>query len=136
MYDIGTQTVSKLSGELSSAFVDAAETNSKQAAPLAGASSNVVETRVPSPTQDHIYVEEEADLVDAATDFDETKIPVIDPTKDDNLSEASEQLESFVDVSGMPINPQEDLSVAASSYKGAKSFLPEASGNIKTGTNL
>lgn len=30
MYDIATQSVSKLSGELSSAFVEAAETNSDQ----------------------------------------------------------------------------------------------------------
>ncbi|CAH1981316.1 unnamed protein product [Acanthoscelides obtectus] len=52
MYDVTTQTVSKLSGELSSAFVEAAEANS--APPEGGqiAASSMIETKVPFPQQD------------------------------------------------------------------------------------
>lgn len=46
MYDVSTQTVSKLSGELSSAFVEAAENNADDVLPV------TTETRVPSTNQD------------------------------------------------------------------------------------
>lgn len=58
MYDVGTQTVSKLSGELSSAFVEAAEANSNDE-PSASA-SNVIENRIPFPKNN----------VDRKDDFD------------------------------------------------------------------
>lgn len=44
MYDIATKTVSKLSGELSSAFVEAAEANSSD--DVTAAASSVIESRV------------------------------------------------------------------------------------------
>ncbi|KAF5301341.1 hypothetical protein FQA39_LY10739 [Lamprigera yunnana] len=89
MYDLSTQTVSKLSGELSSAFVDAAETNSQQA------STSVAETRVSHPAE---------------------KKEFHSGLESDTLSEASEQSESFVDISGKPV--QEDLLIAAGDSSG------------------
>ena len=82
MYDIATQTVSKLDGELSSAFVDAAEANSSDPDTKTSASS-IVETRVPVPDPD-----------------------------DDLEAHGSENLESFVDVSGIPVG--DDLTASES----------------------
>ncbi|KAK5647455.1 hypothetical protein RI129_002347 [Pyrocoelia pectoralis] len=131
MYDLTTQTVNKLSGELSSAFVDAAETNSGQGlSPLQGSSSNVVETRIPYPNSalDMKDISHDSvDLEEGASEYFETKIPVIDP---DSLPEASEQLERFVDISGMPIHG--DLVAAASS--GTKE-VSVSSGYSKTGSS-
>lgn len=45
MYDVSTQTVSKLSGELSSAFVEAAEANSND--DTSASASSTVENKVP-----------------------------------------------------------------------------------------
>ncbi|XP_064211606.1 bromodomain-containing protein 4 isoform X2 [Tribolium castaneum] len=73
MYDLATQTVSKLNGELSSAFVNAAEANSLK------------------------------DTKASASEIVETRVPVIDP-QSDLETEASENLESFVDVSGIPVD--------------------------------
>ncbi|KAF2893862.1 hypothetical protein ILUMI_12303 [Ignelater luminosus] len=148
MYDIATQTVSKLSGELSSAFVDAAETNSRHApggsaAASAAAASNVVEMRVPYPEGVSIDRKDvsgetfEKDLEDSASEYVEAKIPLIDPTQSDNLGDASEQLESFVDISGMPVQPQGDLAVAASDADVlAAKQVSISSGYSKTGSNL
>lgn len=143
MYDIATKTVSKLSGELSSAFVDAAETNSRHAPGGSAAASNVVETRVPYPEgasidRKDVFIEtSEKDLENSASEFVEAKIPLIDPTQSDNLGDASEQLESFVDISGMPVQPQGDLAVAASDAGGlAAEQVSISSGYSKTGSNL
>ncbi|KAB0805484.1 hypothetical protein PPYR_02454 [Photinus pyralis] len=97
MYDLGTQTVNKLSGELSSAFVDAAETNSGQdLSPLQSAASNVVETRIPYPNGqlERKNFHDGFDLEEGASKFYEAKIPVIDPASVDGMSAASEQFES------------------------------------------
>lgn len=104
MYDIATKTVNKLSGELSAAFVEAAEANAeeeKAPAELASASSNTVESKV-------TYVEGaedrsdegivESDLSDSASDFVETKVPIVENTQDDLVTDASEQLESVVNI--------------------------------------
>ncbi|KAK4885481.1 hypothetical protein RN001_001752 [Aquatica leii] len=136
MYDLATQTVSKLSGELSSAFVDAAETNSQQnLAPLQPASSNVVETRIPYP---HGAVEKQTfyvndDLEEGASEYVNANVPVFDPVESDSFSEPSEQLESFVDISGMPV--QEDLLAAASNLDIAADKISITSRNSKTGSS-
>lgn len=85
MYDLATQTVSKLNGELSSAFVNAAEANSVK--DTKASASEIVETRVPY------------------------EVPIIDP-QGDLETEASEHLESFVDVSGIPVD--DDLTTSES----------------------
>ncbi|KAJ8978832.1 hypothetical protein NQ317_010832 [Molorchus minor] len=76
MYDVATQTVSKLSGELSSAFVEAAEANSddEEIADKA-ADSNVVESRVPFTGEiDRQDVDrEEADFSASASEYLEVK---------------------------------------------------------------
>lgn len=48
MYDVATQTVNKLSGELSSAFVEAAEANSNDG-DVVSSSSEIVENSIPFP---------------------------------------------------------------------------------------
>lgn len=119
MYDVSTKTVSKLDGELSAAFVQAAETNTKEedASP---SSSNLIETKLPAPDgltslQQH---DVEDDLIDdlesSASEYVEMKVPIIDPTTSDLHADGTEQFERFVDVSGMEIkNPNHDLNVAA-----------------------
>lgn len=77
MYDVGTGTVSKLNGELSSAFVDAAEANSSDNSEKVSA-SNIIETIVP-------YHEEKSnekrynspqDLDSSASNFVDTKVRI------------------------------------------------------------
>ncbi|GJQ76522.1 hypothetical protein Trydic_g2225 [Trypoxylus dichotomus] len=102
MYDVASQTVSKLSGDLSSAFVDAADANTDDSSVAA---SNVVEVRVPSPKNinpDRIDIS--SDLEDSASDILESKVRIIDPME----TEASEQLERFVDISGQDLEASED----------------------------
>lgn len=115
MYDIATKTVSKLNGELSAAFVEAAESNVDEEKDIT-ASTNIIETRIPYP-EDRIDLESGShivsdELADSASEYVESKVPIIDPTQTDLETEASEQLESFVDISGMPV--QDDLTAAAS----------------------
>lgn len=121
MYDVPTQTVNKLSGELSSAFVDAAESNTKEKREAISA-SNIVETKVPQPdgfsSRIDTDFEEPGDLASTASELEESKVPIIDPMAEDLESEASEQFESFVDVSGLPVHPQGDLSVSANTLYG------------------
>lgn len=139
MYDIATKTVNKLSGELSSAFVDAAETNSKQNIDkITGLSSDIVETVVPYPNREGLskFQESDDDLLISASEYIDSKIPIIDPTQDDNFSSASEQLEKFVDISGMPVHPRDDLQVAASSEDALSNHVLISSGYSKTGSNL
>ncbi|KAF5307217.1 hypothetical protein FQR65_LT00733 [Abscondita terminalis] len=136
MYDLATQTVSKLSGELSSAFVDAAETNSQQNLdPIQSASSDIIETRIPY--SDSIINQKSsnlrADLEESASEYVHAKVPVIDPAHSDNLSEASEQLESFVNIAGMPV--QEDLLAAASNSFATANKFSTKSGYSKTGSS-
>lgn len=105
MYDVATQSVSKLSGELSSAFVDAAEANTENdPEDSSGASSNLVEIRVRA-TQDRFDTEDEpnSDLAGAQSEIFESRIPLIDVKDFDPRPEASEQLESFVDISGQDL---------------------------------
>ncbi|KAJ8942656.1 hypothetical protein NQ318_013369 [Aromia moschata] len=95
MYDVATKTVSKLSGELSSAFVEAAEANSDDAPDNAeaAAASNIIETRVPY-----------------EGDIDRQDVPAVDLASQDEVmetAEASEQLESFVDASGARTDPRD-----------------------------
>lgn len=116
MYDVSSKSVNKLNGELSASFVEAAEANSEEDKDVASA-SNVIETRVPYP-EDRVDVESDDELINdeltgSASDIVESKVPIIDPTQADLETDASEQLESFVDVSGMPV-AEEDLTAAAS----------------------
>lgn len=116
MYDIATKTVNKLSGELSSAFVEAAEANAEEPGE-AVSPSNAVEAKLPYPdgAEDRIDTGvSEGDLSDSASDFVESRVPIIDPTQGDLETEASEQLESFVDVAGMAVHPQKDLTAVES----------------------
>lgn len=77
MYDVVTQTVSKLSGELSSAFVEAAEANSEDSPdePTA-AESSLVDSRVPFGEHvDRVDVTLRAsDLEESASDVVESKV--------------------------------------------------------------
>lgn len=104
MYDIATKTVNKLSGELSAAFVEAAEANAEEEkTPGEVASgSNTVESRV-------TYAEDrldegisESDLSDSASDFVESKVPIVDSPQGDLETDASELVESFLDVAVRP----------------------------------
>ncbi|XP_017772353.1 PREDICTED: uncharacterized protein LOC108559547 [Nicrophorus vespilloides] len=114
MFDVGTQTVSKLDGELSSAFVDAAESNTDEKKEEEAA-SNRVETKVPVPEGiDRRDYGDDVELDEAASELIESKVPIIDPMQTDLEAEGSEQLESFVDISGMQVS--EDLTPSASSY--------------------
>lgn len=46
-----------------------------------------------------------------------TQVPIVDQTPEEDLeTEASEQLGSFVDASGLLIRPQEDLVASGSDY--------------------
>lgn len=124
MYDVPTQTVSKLSGELSSAFVEAAESNTKgkrETVTISEGESNIIETKVPKPDTYSSRIDAEPtfseDLSSAASELSESRIPIIDPMASDLETEASEQLESFVDISGLPIHPQGDLNVAENSVE-------------------
>lgn len=115
MYDIATKTVNKLSGELSAAFVEAAEANAeeeKAPAELASASSNTVESKAAYPDGAEDRLDEEileGDLSDSASDFIETRVPIVEPVQGDLETEASERVESFVD-----INSQKDVSALTS----------------------
>ncbi|XP_074036836.1 uncharacterized protein isoform X2 [Leptinotarsa decemlineata] len=111
MYDVVSQNVTKLSGELSSAFVEAAEANSEDNVEETAA-SNVIETRVSftGKVDRQGYLEE--DLEDSASEIEESKIPVIDPLQDEVMeTESSENLERFVDISDHPL---EDFAVSSS----------------------
>ncbi|XP_025832147.1 mediator of RNA polymerase II transcription subunit 15-like [Agrilus planipennis] len=141
MYDLNTKTVSKLSGELSSAFVEAAEANTSDNLE-AIAPSNIVETRVPYPDIDRrdlvAFTDEDFqyDLSDASSQLVESRIPIIDPMEekdeDEYEVEASEQLEQFVDISGLKVRP-EDLAAAASD--NLENQVIVSSGYSKTGSN-
>ncbi|KAI4467490.1 actin bundling/missing in metastasis-related [Holotrichia oblita] len=103
MYDVASKTVSKLNGELSSAFVDAADANTEDSAVAA---SNLVEVRVPSPkTVNPDRIDIPSDLDGSASDILTSKVRIIDPMESDLESEASEQLERFVDISGQDLEP-------------------------------
>ncbi|RZC32445.1 mediator of RNA polymerase II transcription subunit 26 [Asbolus verrucosus] len=93
MYDVATRSVSKLNGELSSAFVEAAEANSSD---TKASASEIVETRVP---------------------YD--RVPVIDP-ESDLETEASDHLERFVDVSEVAVEDDDPTAGALSDYDAAK----------------
>ncbi|KAJ8925521.1 hypothetical protein NQ315_009360, partial [Exocentrus adspersus] len=119
MYDVATQTVSKLSGELSSAFVEAAEANSDgKNEDTAGDASNVEETRVSLNVDRADTDTTDLALEESASGIVEAKIPIIDLSKDqeDMETDASEQLASFVDVAGMPISSKEDLAMSGSEF--------------------
>lgn len=102
MYDIATKTVNKLSGELSAAFVEAAEANAdEESTPGEVASaSNTIESKVTYANN----AEDRFDQDDSASDFVETV--------SDLQTDASEQLESFMDIDGLTI--QKDRSTLAS----------------------
>ncbi|CAG9813102.1 unnamed protein product [Phaedon cochleariae] len=72
MYDVATQTVSKLSGELSSAFVEAAEANSEDEAQQVAA-SNTIENIVAYRGEIDRHDLEDDELAGAASDIDESK---------------------------------------------------------------
>lgn len=112
MYDIATKTVSKLSGELSTAFVDAAEANTDDATVAA---SNLVEVRVPPPQNIHPDRVDDlsSDLDHSPSEIVESKIRIIDPLETELEPEASEQLERFVDVSGQDLQSAEDRQLIA-----------------------
>ncbi|CAH0551351.1 unnamed protein product [Brassicogethes aeneus] len=115
MYDVPSKSVSKLSGELSSAFVDAAEANAEKDEVEAekAAASNIVETRIPYEGQiDRNDSFEESDLDGAGSEGIGSNIPIIDPMKDDLEPKPSEQLSSFVDFSGKSLS-SEDMSVSS-----------------------
>lgn len=68
MYDVATQTVSKLSGELSSAFVEAAEANSNDD-DTSGSASDIVETRIEYTGRDIERKNDMKDLETAASSY-------------------------------------------------------------------
>lgn len=106
MYDIATKTVNKLSGELSTAFVEAAEANSDEEKGGAASASNTVESKIlyADGAEDRIGEEAaEGDLTDSASDFVESKVP---SSQSDLETEASEQMESFVDLAGNAVQPE------------------------------
>lgn len=106
MYDVGSKSVSKLSGELSSAFVDAADANTDD---TSVAASNLVEVRVPSPENvnpKETYIV--SDLEDSPSDISESRVRIIDPMDSELEPEASEQLEKFVDISGQDLEAADD----------------------------
>lgn len=121
MYDVGTRSVSKLSGELSSAFVDAAEENSKKEAEDDSrenetSASHIIETRIPYTGSEYEqnFHTSDALLEESASDFVESRVPIIDPMDNDDLeTQASEQLNSFVDISDGSIE-RDDLTASAS----------------------
>lgn len=123
MYDVSTKTVSKLNGELSSAFVEAAETNTndqnekEEITSSVAAASNIVETKLPAPegtTNNFKQIRDSIDDLDeAASEYVESKVPIIDPGDIDLVADGSEQFEKFVDISGLEIRPNDDLTVAA-----------------------
>ncbi|XP_056629836.1 uncharacterized protein LOC130440597 [Diorhabda sublineata] len=97
MYDVATQTVNKLDGELSSAFVEAAEANSDDSAEDF-ASSNIVETTVPLQLQKS--GQSFSDFEMSARSNIESKVPIINISQDEDMeTQASEQLGNFVDIS-------------------------------------
>lgn len=82
MYDVATQSVSKLSGELSSAFVDAAEANSNDDEDTSASSSNIMENRVPL-TKRQINRNNAAsdDLKSESSKYYEDRVSIIYPKK-------------------------------------------------------
>ncbi|VEN37633.1 unnamed protein product, partial [Callosobruchus maculatus] len=86
MYDVATQTVSKLSGELSSAFVEAAEANSAPSGDGQVAASSMIETKVPFPQQD---------WSESGTNILERRMSV----QDDMDTDTTDQLEKTVEAS-------------------------------------
>lgn len=117
MYDISTKTVNKLNGELSTAFVDAAETNTNEEklSEEAAEASNIVETKLPAPEQSNRLQQTDSldDLDEAASEYVESKVPIIDPTESDLKPDGSERFEKFVDISGLEVKPNADLILAA-----------------------
>lgn len=69
MYDVATKTVSKLSGELSSAFVEAAEANSNDE--TAASETTIIESRVPYP---ETLIDRKDDLDSAGSSYTEHKV--------------------------------------------------------------
>lgn len=125
MYDVSTKAVSKLNGDLSAAFVEAAETNTNdKETEQKGSASEIVETKAPPPESSSIDRKDHSsslvDLSEAASDYVESRVPVIDPTETDLDADGSEQFERFVDISGLEVNPNDDLLVAASNSNSSK----------------
>lgn len=122
MYDIGTKTVSKLDGELSTAFVEAAETNSSDENDNKTSSSDLIETKLPAPDSNSLKLNEDTDDLDeAASEYVESsKVPIIDPSKSDLKADGTEQFEKFVDISGMEVNTNQDLTVSATNSDQSK----------------
>lgn len=71
MYDVATQTVSKLSGELSSAFVEAAEANSNDE--TAASSTTIIENRVPYTPAN---IDRKDDLASAASSYSQRRVSI------------------------------------------------------------
>lgn len=74
MYDVATQTVSKLSGELSSAFVEAAEANSNDE--TAASATTIIENRIPFSATN---IDRKDDLTGAASSYAEQSVSIILP---------------------------------------------------------
>lgn len=113
MYDIATKTVNKLSGELSAAFVEAAEANAEEEKTLGEVASptNTIESKVAYSEGAEDRLDEqisESDLSDSASDIIESKVPSDSP-ESDLATDASEQIESFVNVDGVPVPDQKDV---------------------------
>lgn len=82
MYDVPTKTVSKLSGELSSAFVEAAESNvNEDDIEVLPDASEIIETRISS------------DLDDSPSNIVEQ---FVDISKDDDLSMSASNSENII----------------------------------------
>lgn len=124
MYDVGTMSVSKLDGELSAAFVDAAESNTSEEKEdvSSPAASNLVETKVPAPegldfAQLQASNDDDIELQPAASELFETRVPIIDPMQGDLETAGSEQLEQFVDIDSDDLMPAASDEFRNPSYK-------------------
>lgn len=131
MYDISTKSVSKLSGDLSSAFVEAAETNA-QDSPVSEP-TNRIENKTP-----YEYHKDEIDrkdtiprdLSESPSEYYETKTSVDDIM----LAEASEQFESVEIPPG--VTKFGDLQVDSNNLSADGSLVSISSGYSKTGSNV
>lgn len=131
MYDIATKSVSKLSGDLSSAFVEAAETNAQDSPILEP--TNRIENKSPDEYhKDEIDRKDtiQRDLSESPSEYYETKTSVDDIM----LAEASEQIESVEIPSG--ITKFGDLQVESNNLSAGGSLVSISSGYSKTGSNV
>lgn len=99
MYDLASKSVSKLNGDLSTSFVEVAESNAKnQDLDTSALIDPMDEEREEHDDQDE---EEDDEKVAEGSEIHEVRVPFPDHDLD---VESSDRFEQFVDVSGMSID--------------------------------